>query len=97
MDFLQAGQFEPVGKEVEPDERKRLALGSALPSSAEGIRYRVFRNALGQILLDPVKSVPAYEAWIYENPARYESIMKGIAEAKSGKVVTIDLFNKSED
>ena len=49
------------------------------------------QNERGQILLDPVKSVPAYEAWIYENPVRIESIQRGIAQAEAGQLVSIDL------
>jgi hypothetical protein len=97
MGLLDEGNFEPVGKEVEPDERKRLALAAALPKGIDGIRYRVFRNSSGQILLDPVKSVPIYEAWIYENPKRIESILRGVAEAESGKVVKIKLPRQNED
>jgi|SRR5271154_254730 len=97
MGIFEEGKFEPIGREVEPDERKRLALAAALPTSIDGIRYRVFRNSSGQILLDPVKSVPLYEAWIYENPKRIESILRGIAEAKSGKVTKIKLPSEDED
>jgi hypothetical protein len=64
MDIIEEGNFKLVGKELEPDDRKRVALGAVMPSDAQGIRYRTFKNNLGQILLDPVKSVPHYEAWI---------------------------------
>ncbi len=91
MSNLNAGQFRYLGKEVEPDERKRLALSAAMPNSIEGLRYRVFKNAQGQILLDPVKSVPAYEAWIYENPKILRSILKGVEDVEAGRTYTIDL------
>ncbi len=68
MDIINEGRFKPIGKELEPDERKRLALDALIPPDAQGVRYRAFRNELGQILLDPVKSVPYYDAWICENP-----------------------------
>jgi hypothetical protein len=97
MSIFEEGKFKAIGKEVEPDERKRLALAAALPNSIDGIRYRVFRNSEGQILLDPVKSVPLYEAWIYENPERVQSILRGIAQAESDDVVTIKLPRDSED
>ncbi len=88
---MKAGEFRYLGKEVEPDERKRLALSSAMPTSIKGLRYRVFKNSQGQILLDPVKSVPAYEAWIYENPKILQSILKGIEEVEAGQTYAIDL------
>ena len=83
--------FQYLGKEVEPDERKRLALSVAMPIETEGLRYRVFKNNRGQILLDPVKSVPADEAWIYEDPAIIQSIRKGIHEIELGKTRKIKL------
>lgn len=91
MGIIDEGKFKPVGKELEPDDRKRVALGGVMPSDAQGVRYRAFRNELGQILLDPVKSVPYYEAWIYENPERLASIQRGIKEIEAGKVVKLDL------
>ncbi len=34
----------------------------------------------------PSSSVPVEEAWIYENPDRIESIKRGIAQAKAGRL-----------
>jgi hypothetical protein len=79
-----------MGKETEPDSKHRISLGTAV-LTPPGVRYKVMQNELGQILLDPVKSVPAYEAWIYENPARIESIQRGITQAEAGQLVSIDL------
>lgn len=97
VDIISEGKFKPIGKELEPDERKRLALGSVMPSDAQGVRYRAFRNELGQILLDPVKSVPYYEAWIYENPERLASIQRGIKDIEAGRVVKFDLSEVDVD
>lgn len=79
-----------TGKETEPDSKHRISLGTAVQTPA-GIRYRVMQNEFGQILLDPVKSVPAYEAWIFENPERIASIKRGIAQAEAGQLASIDL------
>lgn len=85
-----------TGKETEPDNKKRVALGPGIVTEA-GVRYRVMKNEFGQILLDPVKSVPAYEAWVWENPERMASIQRGIAEAEAGKLVSIDLSAYGDD
>lgn len=86
-----------TGKETEPDGKRRISLGLAV-QTPPGVRYRVMQNELGQILLDPVKSVPAYEAWIYENPDRIASIKRGIAQAEAGQLVAIDLgLDENED
>jgi hypothetical protein len=77
-----------TGKETEPDSKHRINLGTAV-KTPPGVRYKVMQNELGQILLDPVKSVPAYEAWIYENPDLIDSIRRGIAQTESGNLVSI--------
>jgi hypothetical protein len=83
-------KWHDTGKETEPDNKHRVNLGPAV-HTPQGVRYKVFKNDAGQILLDPVKSVPAYEAWVWENPERIASIQRGIAQANAGKLVTIDL------
>ena len=91
MSLIEDGKFHDTGKETELDSKRRLTLGSAIKPPADGVRYRVFANELGQILLDPVKSVPAYEAWIYEDPELIASIQRGIAQAEAGRVVAINI------
>jgi hypothetical protein len=79
-----------TGKETEPDQKHRVSLGTAI-RTPPGIRYRVMYNEVGQILLDPVKTVPAHEAWIWENKERIASIKRGIEQAEAGRVVSLDL------
>lgn len=87
--------WEYTGKETEPDSKRRVNLGAAVHSTP-GIRYKVLKNELGQILLDPVKTVPAYEAWVYESPEHFAAIQKGIAQAETGQVISFDL-DKCDD
>ncbi len=85
-----------TGKETEPDKKRRISLGSVVVAEA-GVRYRIMKNEIGQILLDPVKSVSAYEAWVWENPEHIASIKRGIAQAEAGEVVDIDLSAYAPD
>lgn len=85
-----------TGKETEPDNKRRVSLGTAVRTQP-GVRYKVMQNELGQILLDPVKSVPAYEAWVYENPERIASIKRGIDQAEAGQLVSVDLGTDEDD
>jgi hypothetical protein len=85
-----------TGKETEPDSKHRVTLGPTVKTPA-GVRYKVMRNELGQILLDPVKSVPAHEAWLYENPDRLASLRRGIAQAEAGKLVSLELEKHDEE
>lgn len=82
--------FKNTGRETELDGKRRVSLGAAIAAPATGVRCRVLQNELGQILLDPVKSVPAYEAWIYDNPQRIASIRRGITQAEAGQLIGID-------
>lgn len=48
--------------------------------------YRVYRNAAGQILLDPQVMIPAHEAWLYKNKEALASVRRGLKEAGEGKL-----------
>ncbi len=74
--------FELVAEFAQPDAKKRLSLGTAL---AGATAYNVYRNPLGQLILDPVKAVPASEMWLYENPRTLASVKKGLKESVEGK------------
>ncbi|MBU6455843.1 MAG: hypothetical protein KGS72_28995 [Cyanobacteria bacterium REEB67] len=82
--------FYDTGKETEPDDRNRVSLGAAV-KTPEGVRYKVKQNDQGQILLDPVKLVPAYEAWFHANPERVAEFKLAVAQAEAGQLVSIDL------
>ena len=83
-------KWHDTGKETEPDNRNRVNLGSAI-KTPEGVRYKVKQNDQGQILLDPVISVPAYEAWFHNNPERIKAFKLSVAQAEAGQLVSIDL------
>jgi len=60
-----------------PDAKKRLSLGGAM--SKAGSAYNIYCNRLGQIVLDPVMAVPAYEAWLFGNKKALASVKRGLA------------------
>lgn len=97
MDIIKEGNFKLIGKELEPDDMQRVSLEAVMPADEPGIRYRAFRNELGQILLLPVKSVPYHESWIYENPERIASIQRGVKDIKAGTVVKLVLSEGDAD
>jgi len=73
--------------EVKSDSKHRVALKRVKRS---GKRYRVFENSAGQLLLDPVVTIPASEAWLFENRAALASVRKGLKQAAEGKLVRKD-------
>ena len=81
--LVKDSQFELISEILKPDAKKRLTLGQALAQA--GVAYNVYRNRLGQIMLDPVKAVPAYETWLYENKSALASVKRGLADSAAGR------------
>ena len=45
----------------------------------------------GQILLEPQATVPASEAWLFNNPETLALVRRGLDDAAHGRVSEIDL------
>lgn len=58
------------------------------PASA----YNIYRNSLGQIVLDPVKVVPAYEVWLFEDGKALASVRRGLADSAAGRTRNLGSF-----
>jgi hypothetical protein len=84
-------EFKLVTEFAKPDSKKRLSLGEALVSSTA---FNVYRNTLGQLFLDPVKTIPASEMWLYENPEALASVKQGLRESAEGKRIYRGSFAK---
>ena len=56
--------------------------------------YQVLVGKRGDILLRPSVSIPASEAWIYENPEVIASIRRGLKQAKEGKITKVHDLDK---
>ena len=68
-----------------------------MPSSLltrENIIYHVYSNSVGQIVLDPQVTIPASEAWLFENKEALASIDKGMSESMNGQVMRRGSFAK---
>ena len=83
--------FELVSEFAQPDAKKRLSLGEALGGAKA---YNIYRNPLGQLILDPVKAVPASEMWLYENADALAGVKQGLRESVAGKSVYRGSFAK---
>jgi len=81
--------FELITEFAQPDAKKRLSLGEAL---AGATAYNIYRNPLGQLILDPVKAVPASEMWLYENAQALASVKQGLRESAEGKTISRGSF-----
>lgn len=88
---LKNTDFELVSEFAQPDTKKRLSLGSAL---AGATAYNIYRNSLGQLILDPVIAIPACEMWLYENAEALASVKQGLRESAEGKSIYRGSFAK---
>lgn len=98
--------FKRVG-DVALDERKRVSLTRALESLKEilgskseldaAIRFGVYVNDAGQVLLSPEVSVPMHELWLYRNPEALKMVVRGLEEARERKLKDLGSFEKYAD
>lgn len=83
--------FELIGQ-VTPDDRKRVTLTKAIDSLRElkidltRVHFMVYCNQAGQILLSPETTVPLHEVWLYNNHSALQSVLRGMDQAKRGKL-----------
>jgi len=83
--------FQLISEFAQPDAKKRLSLGEAFGGATA---YNIYRNPLGQLVLDPVKAIPASETWLYENPQALASVKQGLRESAEAKSVERGSFAK---
>jgi hypothetical protein len=86
---IRNADFQLITEFVQPDAKKRLSLGAAMTGAGA---FNLYRNALGQIVLDPVKTIPASEAWLFENPQALASVKRGLKESAEGKLHNLGSF-----
>ncbi len=87
------------------DERKRISLAKVLSAvkerladvAEEALHFRVYVNAAGQVLLDPIVSVPAREMWLYRDPSLLASFRRSVEQAERSELVDLGSFAKFAD
>ena len=84
QELLKDADFEQV-TEAKVDSKNRVALGKVLGLSVSS--YRIYRNRVGQIILDPLVTVPAYEAWLFKNKAAMKRVQAGLEDLRKGRLV----------
>ena len=101
-------KFERIG-ETGFDERKRVSLSKVMDhlneilrhaygeQKASELRFVIYSNDVGQILLSPEIGVPLHEAWLYRNPEALASVRRGLEQAAQGKVRQLESFAKHAD
>ena len=80
-------EFEEVSTHT-VDDRHRIALGELLKDTR---RVRVYRNARGELLLQPVMEIPAAEVWLFQNQEALTAVKQGLEDAAKGRVSRVNL------
>ena len=81
--------FKKIAESVKPDAKKRVVLPKL--QGQEGVTYHIYSNSMGQIILDPQVTIPASEAWLFNNPDALASVRRGLSDAAEGRVSKVDL------
>jgi hypothetical protein len=81
-----------VAKSVRPDAKKRVVLPKSLVK--EGIIFHIYSNSAGQIVLDPQVTIPASEAWLFNNKVALASVDKGMVESTNRRAINRGSFAK---
>ena len=78
------------------DNLQRVSLTRLLSKEERKLfsSFRAYKDIDGRIVLEPLVEVPAKEHWIYKNPAALASLMKGIEDAKAGRIKDRGSFAK---
>ncbi|MCY2960572.1 MAG: hypothetical protein NTY35_10445 [Planctomycetota bacterium] len=64
------------------DSKGRITLGEAYAN-----RTLIIEDRGDEIVVRLARVIPEREAWLYENPAALESVRRGLAQARGGKLV----------
>ena len=83
QDILKDAHFEAVA-DARLDTKHRVTLGRFVPNQVTS--FRVYRNAHGQIILDPLVAIPAHEAWLFQNKRAASFVLQGLEDAKRGRL-----------
>ena len=86
-DLVKDTHFEEVN-EARVDSKNRISLKRG--DSMHIFSYKVYRNSLGQLILDPQVAIPAHEAWLFKNQTAKKMMQKGLADAKNKRLVKAD-------
>jgi len=87
--IIKNSDFQKVASSVKPDAKNRVLLKKNLLK--EGTTYHIYINRIGQIVLDPQASIPAYEAWLFNNIDAISSVRRGFSDAAQGKIAKVDI------
>ena len=78
---------------IRPDERGRITLGSLSKAKT----YKVMINDAGQILLNPVVTIPERELWLWHNSSALAAVGRGIEQVAKQETYDLGSFAQYAD
>ena len=91
-DLIKGTRVTMVAEGIKPDSRKRVVLPKIIVP--EGTTYHIYHNSFGQIILDPQVTIPASEAWLFEDKNALALVDKGMVEAATKPLIKRGSFAK---
>ncbi len=91
-DIVRDHHFQEVA-EVKIDSKNRITLGKGTKLGEVQRKlgkvhsYKMYSNAIGQIILDPQVSIPAHEQWLFKNKKAAKMVQAGLKDAAKGYLV----------
>ena len=82
--ILKDTDFEEI-TEARVDAKHRVTLGRTLARQVRSCR--IYRNAHGQVILDPMVSIPAYETWLFKSRRAGALVRQGLEDARQGRLI----------
>ncbi len=80
QDVVKDNHFEEIS-EARVDSKNRITLGRKNSSKAR--IYKVYKNLLGQLVLDPQVTIPAHEQWLFKNKKARDMVLRGLDDARN--------------
>ena len=78
-------------KPLHVDSKGRISIGKF----ADGVDSFIPKLLpTGAIILEPMVSIPAREAWLFKNKAALESVQRGLRQSMEGRTVSLGSFAK---
>jgi hypothetical protein len=85
-------ELKKVAENVKPDTKMRVHLPKILVR--KGITYHIYTNNFGVIVLEPQVTIPASEAWLFEDKDTLALLDKSMIESAKGQVINRGSFAK---
>lgn len=83
------GPFKIIRTDIRSDGRGRVTIGQDVIGDTQ---YRALVNEIGQIILDPIVTVPVREFWLFKNQQALASVVRGVQQAQKGELKAFPSF-----